>query len=396
MKKSILFVIPSLIGGGAEKSVANLSLYLSEFFSVHILTLYDTEEKYRFNGTYHNINRKTSKNLIIKIFYYLKYFFEVKNLKKKLDVKCSISFLPQADIINYFSSAGEKRIISVRNNLSSAEYMRGIIKLLHHYVVRRADYVISITKGVENDLIKNYNLSKNKIKTIYNPAMIVEFGNSHNLDIIGSKYILTMGRLTHQKGHWHLIRAFTEVHKKFPDLKLIIIGIGPLYEYLNSLIKELDLTDTIILKGFVNNPYDYIKDANLFVFPSLYEGLGNSLLEVMNLEIPIISSDCLYGPREILDPKFDVNEPLIKNIKYNSECAVLVPVCDGIHYSAFDELTEEEKKLSEAIINTLKNKNLKDRIVKNAKNRVLDFRIEIIGNEWIKVINQLLWKRNYI
>ena len=79
------------------------------------------------------------------------------------------------------------------------------------------------------------------------------------------------------------------------------------------MICDLNLENNIKLVGFVNNPYDYMKKSDIFVFPSLYEGLGNSILEALACGLPIISSDCECGPREILSPKTDYHIKVIDN-----------------------------------------------------------------------------------
>lgn len=391
MKKTLLFVIPTLVGGGAEKNLANLSMYLYDYYNIHILVFSDTKIKYTFKGTLHFFNRKPTKNILKRIYNYIDFLAKIRKLKKEINVDCSISYLPNADVVNVLSSIGEKKIISIRNNLSSAEYMKGLLKVFHHYAVKKVDFIVSITKGVEQDTIVNYKISKDKIKTIYNPSITIDFSSENNFDTNDYKnYIISVGRLTHQKGQWHLIRAFKIIHNKFPNLKLIIIGTGPLKDYLNELIKEMKLEDCILLKGFVTNPYDYIRNAELFVFPSLYEGLGNSLLEAMKLSVPIISSDCDYGPREILDPKSNFMKRTINDIEYNAECGVLIPVCDGKHYGAYDELTNEELLIAEAVIGTLKNTELKKRLIQNSKGRISDFSLNSIGEEWIKIIEGVL------
>src|SRR5699024_8973667 len=126
--------------------------------------------------------------------------------------------------------------------------------------------------------------------------------------------IVTVGRLAEQKGQWHLIRALNKVKKEIPDVKLIILGEGELEDYLKKLVNDYKLTENVHFLGFQKNPFKYITKSDMYVFPSLYEGFPNALAEGMVCGLPVISSDCESGPREILSPDLDLNYPQIKNV----------------------------------------------------------------------------------
>src|SRR5690625_2500259 len=103
--------------------------------------------------------------------------------------------------------------------------------------------------------------------------------------------IITVGRLTKQKGHWHLIRAFKIVKNEIPNAKLVILGDGPLKSYLISLSKQLELEDDVYFLGFQKNPFKYLVNSDVYAFPSLYEGFPNALCEAMACGLPVISTD---------------------------------------------------------------------------------------------------------
>src|SRR5690606_19607980 len=112
---------------------------------------------------------------------------------------------------------------------------------------------------------------------------------------------LSIGRLVYQKGFDDLLRAFAEVHAKMPELNLLILGNGPLEADLRALAHELNISDHVHLIGFRPNPIDYMKRASLFVMSSRHEGFGNVLVEALSAGIPVVSTDCDYGPSEILE-----------------------------------------------------------------------------------------------
>lgn len=116
-----------------------------------------------------------------------------------------------------------------------------------------------------------------------------------------SKVILNVGRLHPQKNQIGLIDQFRKLAEEHGEVKLIIVGSGELHESILQHIAKLNLRDRVLLLPYCVNPFPYYKMADLFAFSSDYEGLGNVLLEAMAAGLPIVSTDCLAGPRELLD-----------------------------------------------------------------------------------------------
>jgi len=142
---------------------------------------------------------------------------------------------------------------------------------------------------------KKYYRNK-KIITIYNPLKIKKyFINNLNRN----NQIVSIGRLQNQKNFTGLIKAFNLVKSKLKKTKLVIVGSGGEYKKLNFITKELKLTNRVIFLKY-QDPIKIIKISKLFVLNSLWEGLPNILIECQNYKTPILSSDCLSGPREIL------------------------------------------------------------------------------------------------
>ena len=103
-----------------------------------------------------------------------------------------------------------------------------------------------------------------------------------------------------QKDHESLIRAFKIFNEYYNNYKLIIIGHGNLEEKLKHLVSSLNLKNKVIFTGWVKNPRSYLKKSKLFVLSSLYEGLGNVLIDAINYDTPCIATNCRSGPKEIL------------------------------------------------------------------------------------------------
>ncbi len=116
----------------------------------------------------------------------------------------------------------------------------------------------------------------------------------------GPPVVLGVGRLTRQKDFPTLLRAFARLRERV-DARLIILGEGEDRDALEALARELDIGDVTDLPGFVDNPYGWMRRANVFVLSSAWEGSPNALTEALYLGTPVVATDCRSGPRELLE-----------------------------------------------------------------------------------------------
>ena len=184
----------------------------------------------------------------------------------------------------------------LRKNVDSYS-LRFLMRLLY----RRADDVIIITNDVERSLIQHRIASVERMRRIPNPVIVDEArpDSSKSAAPPREAFILAIGRLSYQKGFDVLIRAFAKLADQ--DIKLVILGEGPLENDLKKLVLSLHLTGRVLFQGFVLNTSVYLKTASLFVLPSRWEGFSNVLTEALALGTPIVASDCPGSPREVLD-----------------------------------------------------------------------------------------------
>ena len=159
-----------------------------------------------------------------------------------------------------------------------------------------------------------------------------------------------------------LLRSFKKIKEKYHDVDLIILGQGSLLEELQGQAKDLKIDEAVHFLGFVDNPYYYLKNSDVFVLTSKYEGFPHVLLEAMTLEIPIISTNCLTGPKDILKKgklgylvKVDDTEKMSKKIiallKNNRRCSKKVKKA----YKETEKylpkvITQKYEKLFESVI----------------------------------------------
>ncbi|WP_251965829.1 glycosyltransferase [Salinibacter ruber] len=173
----------------------------------------------------------------------------------------------------------------------------------------RADHIIAVSNGVATDLQEALGIGTDEVTTIYNPTDVVELRNRAEETVghpwledgaDGPPVLLGIGRLSEQKDFGTLLRAFREVRDHRPA-RLIILGKGPRREALADLARRLGVADAVSMPGFVDNPYAFIRRADLFVLSSAWEGMPNALIEAFVLGAPIVSTDCPSGPSEILE-----------------------------------------------------------------------------------------------
>jgi len=176
---------------------------------------------------------------------------------------------------------------------------------------RMADAVVAVSKGVARDLAAMTGLCESSITVIPNPVITPDLfdraamPSGHPWIKTGAEdpekpVILGMGRLTRQKDFQTLVRAFGIVKAHRP-CRLIILGEGGDRPKLEALAADLGLSRDVSLPGFAANPYSYLSRASLFVLSSAWEGSPNALTEALALGVPVVSTNCPSGPREILE-----------------------------------------------------------------------------------------------
>lgn len=281
----IMMVISGMKSGGAEKVMATLCSNLSTRHEVVLLILKSADSDYIISDNVKIIAGNIKhKNMFKSIRF-------VKNELNSFKPDVVVSFMTKNNIVSILASKFSEHkcpvIISERANPYYPDFK---IKILRRIVYPYADGCVFQTK-----LAQNYykNILRCDSVVIKNPLTSDFCLGSYKG--VRKKNIICVARLSKEKNQELLIRAFSYIHKKYPDYKLELYGDGPQKDYLQDIISELNLNDSARLMGRKNNIQDYIKDAGIFVLPSNSEGMPNSLLEAMCLGIPSIATDCPIG-----------------------------------------------------------------------------------------------------
>ncbi|MGK0446267.1 MAG: GalNAc-alpha-(1-_4)-GalNAc-alpha-(1-_3)-diNAcBac-PP-undecaprenol alpha-1,4-N-acetyl-D-galactosaminyltransferase [Polaribacter sp.] len=300
-KKKIAFVIYKLISGGAERVISNLSNSLIEKFEIVIITFEESTPFYFLDERIKVISCIDSIDPPKSIFHSLKLNIilakRISQILKTEQVNIVLGFITSANILATIAAKMNRIpcIISERNNPSIEDVPKFWV-VLRKFVYPLADSVVLQTQGVKK--IYEKKLNKNKIIILPNPISS-ELSELRDDTVEKENLILMVGRLDKNKGQEDLIKAFSSI--EVGNWKLVIIGDGYKKQELTTLVNELNLTEKIKIISQVKGIAEYYNKASIFVFISKTEGFPNALLEAMHFGLPCISSDCDFGPSDLID-----------------------------------------------------------------------------------------------
>ena len=310
--KRIANFIPSLSGGGAERVVVNL---LHAFDRAKITPILITGTA---SGPFANKIPNDVEVIDLKT---PRMRNATRPLIKLMEDQCVdllVSHLSHANIATLRAArkASRRPTIAVVEHMTMSAY-RGhklrdlFIKPLARRYYPKADHVISVSHDASRDLEQVLSLPDNSVKTIYNPVVSSELEQHANeqtsqpLLQFPGKLILGVGRLSEQKDFSTLIHGFSRLRAQTKaQIHLAILGTGEQQKLLEALISKLGLTRAVTLVGFQDNPYVWMKRADLFVLSSRWEALPTVLIEAMACGTNVVSTDCPSGPREIVPEQF--------------------------------------------------------------------------------------------
>lgn len=386
-KKKLMFIVGVLRDGGAQRAASNISLALQEQYDVSFVTFSADNAAYAHGGTLYDLGLPRRKGRVASACNELRRTRALARLKKQLRPDVCISFLDDANLPNVLSKGMGKTVVSLRTHLSSRPMGRLTARKVR-YAYRHADKVVCVSEAARRDLVslgfaraENCTAIGNMVDGV---ALLARAGEVPALEKRGP-VIATMGSLVPQKGMWNLLRAFKTVLQAHPNAQLMLFG-GAKQDAYVQLMRDLGIEEHVALQGFVKNPHALLAQADLFVFPSRFEGMPNALLEAMALGLPVISTDCLSGPREILAPDTDPCRQT-KEME-RAPYGVLIPVPQGGFLGADAPETPEEKTMVRAIGEMLTDAALRHSYAQRALARAADFAPATIRQKWIQVIEE--------
>lgn len=376
--KKITILALHLGYGGIENCISNLANSLVDDYEVNIVSTYKLYEKpvFKLNDKikikYLMTDIKPNKQELKQSLKKLKLITFFKELKKSL----KILKLKKNLMIEAIKNCDSDVIISTRdihNNWLSKYGRDKTLKIgwehNHHHNNKR--YINKVTKSVlgldyfvlvSKDLTKFYSekLKDKKVKCVYIPNSINFFPQEKAK--LETENLISIGRLSHEKGYLDLIDIFKELHQKYPDSKLNIIGDGPDRKKIEKKIRDNKLEDYIILHGFQEKEYinKYLEKSSVYIMTSYTESFGLVLLEAFAYGIPCVAYSSAEGANEIISDNWDGY--LIKD--------------------------RDKNKMIKRICELLSNRNRRLIMGANGIKKAQEFNTQKTKQKWIEIINR--------
>ncbi len=307
MTKRIAFVLPNLGGGGAERVALTLIQgLLDRGHAIDLVLLRAEGELLPLvppEVRIFDLKAARIRNAVLPLARYLR--------EQRPDaVQARMWPLTAATILAARLSGSKSRIVVSDHNRMSTQYggspaSLALLKLTIRLLYPLADARLCVSAGCADDLARLSGLRRDSFLVVNNPLLIspTEATTSVQVDELwpsSGKRILTVGSLKVQKNHELLLRAFALLRERV-DAQLMILGEGPLRPKLEKQAQALGIAGRVTMPGFSSDPLPVYESADLFVLSSDYEGFGNVLVEALHAGLPIVSTDCPSGPRDILD-----------------------------------------------------------------------------------------------
>lgn len=297
--RRILFVIPFLSSGGAERVVSIWTSELAKLgYDVHLLVFYRVINEYLLDKKVILHTIKENKNDYNSLTKWEK-LIALRKKFKEIKPDFILPFISHVGLMTSIAKIGlplevietiridpryspRRRLIRWLRNISVFFSKRCIVQnktQLEYFPQWMHKRMIILPNPIANEFTQK--------EKIFTDKRI--------------KNIIAVGRLEKQKNYFMLISAFSQIAEENKEIKLRIYGEGSLYNELNNYITELKLKDRILLCGRTNNMAEVLLEPDLFILSSNAEGMPNSLMEAMAVGLPCISTDCPTGPADLID-----------------------------------------------------------------------------------------------
>ncbi|KAA9332276.1 glycosyltransferase [Hymenobacter busanensis] len=408
--RHILLFISNLGLGGAQRVFHDHSVELAKHYRV-------TEAVFNLDGgnLYPSGNELISLDVagggspIDKIRNFGRRITRLRSLKQRLATDVCISHLEGADYVNLLSKSQGKVVLCIHGSKLHDGNISGPIgwlrkKVLMPGLYNRADRIVTVSRDINPELIEGFGVEPQKLVTINNFFEVEQIGQKAQEPLTPAEQavydaapvLVTSGRLTIQKNQAPLLDSFAALLQRRPA-KLVFVGDGELRADLVAHALRLNLRvyqawnndpltpdyDVYFL-GLQQNPFKYIRPAAVFVFPSAWEGFPMALGEAMICGVPVVTTDCPTGPREILAPDTPTPAVPIRQAEA-APYGMLMPMLNQPTSLAAD-LQVWANTLDELLADADRRQHLG----RLANQRMQDFTREKIFRQWVAVIDEVL------
>ena len=292
MTKHILIVNNGLAGGGIERASVSLANYFSKMnFEVSVLALYKSEPFFSLDNNILFIEPDFDRNNHNKLVYTYRMMVFLRKFVLKNKPNTILAFSEWTNPYVVLALKGIEVPLFLSDRMNPLAKLPFLSEFLRKRLYKKATGIIAQSNFAKSILEKK--TSSKNIKVIYNPLNSIE-----KIDCPQLNRIVTVGRLEKVKGHEFLIKAFAKMDNK--SWELSIVGDGSERKYLESLAKDLNITQRVIFHGHLKDFRKQLSEAKIFVLPSIKEGFPNALIEAMSVPLTCICTDFFNGHNEII------------------------------------------------------------------------------------------------
>ena len=410
-KPRLLIIIPNRGMGGAQRAFHDHSVALSAYYQVtEVIFNEDEVDFYPSGNAVRGLNVPGGGSPLAKI---QNLWLRVKRLRElKAELKCDIavSHLEGADYVNLLSKGREKVVVLIQGSKVHDRNISGTVgwlrkTILMPWLYQRADKMVTVSRDIIPEMTKTFGVPRHKLSAINN-SFEVEHVRQLSLEPLAAAMqavyaaapvLVTSGRLAIQKNQAPLLDVFAALLKRRPA-KLVFIGDGELRQDLLDHARKLGLRVhqamdqpapltpdyDVYFVGLQQNPFKYIRPATAFVFPSAWEGFPLALGEAMTCGVPVVSTDCPTGPREMLAPTVEAPKTALRQAEW-AEFGILMPMLIEPASLAAD-ITCWPDTLEQLLNDTP----TRQRLGEAARLRSNDFTHKRIFGQWKELIDGLL------
>lgn len=291
--KRICFITAGLNGGGIERALTSLAnYYANRGHEICIVNLFKTECFFELNNRIKIFWPSVKRERTGRIIYALIIIPYIRKSIRSFNPEVIISYgewiNPYVILITRFTGIP----LFVSDRMGPEISMGRLLNLFKKLTYKFANGIIAQTKTASEIIKKKTNAIN--IAVIPNPVNIIETNIS-----VKKKQIVTIGRLSKEKGHIVLIRAFANLPQK--EWTLHIVGDGKERKILENEAEILGIANRVLFYGQLKDLNQILGESSIFVLPSFYEGYPNALIEAMSVPLACISSNCTAGPGEIIE-----------------------------------------------------------------------------------------------
>lgn len=334
-KKKITFLISSLAGGGAEGVCVNIANGLArKGWEVDLVVFSLRNQAYldRVSSEVSliNLNVKKARYSWLKVLKYLSGHRPKHLLAFEHETSIILVIIRLFSFLNFKITTRNINTFTHKKKMKTNLWRRLIVWPLIDMFLGKVDCVINQCEAMEQDLLSVFPKLEGKTCVIYNPVNKIIEDAAKKIDFLELKknnYLLCVGRLEEQKAFHYAIQAFAQVSKKYPELRLKIVGQGSLEEQLKEEAERLGVLGKVDFEGFQQNMIPYYLGAKCTLLTSLYEGFPNVLIESISLGTPVVAFNCPSGPSEIIEE--GVNGWLAEHLDLDSYVRALEVACSS-------------------------------------------------------------------